>query len=287
MRVWYAFGMRTIFTAFLLTLFIVGLVFGGLYFYNYMFVPSTLSAGVRVQTTLPVSISIDGALKGEGTLVDIKSLSPGLRTVTLTVTDSSYSGRLKEWSRTIKLGAGTLGLVGWEFGEDEASSSGQVVTLEKADKLANSAEVTFISTPDGARISIDGADKGETSVTLPGVSPGLHAFVFSKEGYKPRTVDVQILANHTFQIHATLARESTVKPELVVIVKGPLVKILATSTGWLRVRSKPGFGGVEVAKVNPGEEYSVLEENAGWYRIKLDDGKEGWISGQYAKKTKQ
>ena len=65
----------------------------------------------------------------------------------------------------------------------------------------------------------------------------------------------------------------------------PYVEILDTPTGWLRVRSSPTSSeNNEIAKVYPGETYAFLEVNdTGWYKIKLSDGQEGWISGQYAK----
>jgi len=61
------------------------------------------------------------------------------------------------------------------------------------------------------------------------------------------------------------------------------VQILATPTGTLNVRSGPSQNNPVIAKVNPGETYPLLEESAGWYKIKLAD-KDGWISSQYAKK---
>lgn len=64
----------------------------------------------------------------------------------------------------------------------------------------------------------------------------------------------------------------------------PKVKILSTGTGWLRVRSGPSKSDPEIAKVNVGDELELLEEQSGWYKIKLADGKEGWISASYAKK---
>jgi hypothetical protein len=64
----------------------------------------------------------------------------------------------------------------------------------------------------------------------------------------------------------------------------PYVIILKTPTGWLRVRSAPDANADnEIAKVNPDEQYKYLEQNdAGWYKIELQNGDEGWISGKYA-----
>lgn len=64
----------------------------------------------------------------------------------------------------------------------------------------------------------------------------------------------------------------------------PYVLIKDTEVGFLRVREKPSTSSTEVAKVNPGEKYSVLEENNGWYKIAYQAGKEGWVAGQYVTK---
>lgn len=61
-----------------------------------------------------------------------------------------------------------------------------------------------------------------------------------------------------------------------------MAKVLDTGTGWLRVRDQPNVNGAEIARVNVGESYSVLEESQGWVKIKVSDKiPEGWVSGTY------
>jgi len=55
-----------------------------------------------------------------------------------------------------------------------------------------------------------------------------------------------------------------------------------TPTGWLRVRSSANTGSEEVAKVNPGESFNLVDSSNGWFQIELPDGVTGWVSGQYA-----
>lgn len=64
----------------------------------------------------------------------------------------------------------------------------------------------------------------------------------------------------------------------------PKIVIQETPTGWLRVREKPGTIYPEITKVYPGESYPLLEESAGWYKIELEDGRQGWVSVLYASK---
>ena len=69
----------------------------------------------------------------------------------------------------------------------------------------------------------------------------------------------------------------------------PYVTIKDTDTGWLNVREKPTTAEDNImTKVDPGDQFEFIESNdTGWYQIRLDDGKEGWISGKYATLTKE
>jgi len=60
------------------------------------------------------------------------------------------------------------------------------------------------------------------------------------------------------------------------------VTITETPTGWLNVRSGPGTEYEKIDKLSPQETYILLEESEEWYKIKLSDEDEGWISSQYA-----
>lgn len=62
------------------------------------------------------------------------------------------------------------------------------------------------------------------------------------------------------------------------------VQITDTPTGFLNVRAAASLSAAIITKVNPGDKLDLLEEKPSWYHIKLPDGKDGWISAQYAKK---
>lgn len=65
---------------------------------------------------------------------------------------------------------------------------------------------------------------------------------------------------------------------------GTQVQISTTPTGFLNVRSEASLSASIISKITPGEKFLLLEEKTSWYHIKLPDGKDGWISSQYAKK---
>ena len=66
------------------------------------------------------------------------------------------------------------------------------------------------------------------------------------------------------------------------------VKILDTPTGYLNVREGPGTNFQKIAQVTPGESYELIssDEPKGWYKIKLDETRSGWVTKQYAEVQK-
>lgn len=63
----------------------------------------------------------------------------------------------------------------------------------------------------------------------------------------------------------------------------PKVQILETGVGFLRVRSGPGKSYAEIGRATPGEKYTHLGEQSGWFKIDFH-GRDGWVSGDYARK---
>lgn len=80
--------------------------------------------------------------------------------------------------------------------------------------------------------------------------------------------------------------EETSQPSIV-----SKLEILPTELGYLRVRNQPSVNGDVIGRVNPGEIYEFTEEltdsdataGAGWYKILLTDGGEGFVSKRYVK----
>jgi len=65
------------------------------------------------------------------------------------------------------------------------------------------------------------------------------------------------------------------------VIKTASAKIKATPFGWLRVRETPSLNGTEIARVNSGESYKILERGEGWIKIRVSDTVEGWVSEAY------
>jgi hypothetical protein len=65
------------------------------------------------------------------------------------------------------------------------------------------------------------------------------------------------------------------------VTGGKTATVNQTPFGWLRVRNNSGLTGTEIARVNTGDKYSVLEETTGWIKIQVSDTVAGWVSSDY------
>lgn len=61
------------------------------------------------------------------------------------------------------------------------------------------------------------------------------------------------------------------------------VQISDTGIGYLKVRSGPGKSYSEIGRANVGTTHTYLGEQSGWFKIDFQ-GKDGWVSAEYAKK---
>jgi hypothetical protein len=210
-----------------------------------------------------------------------------------------------------------------ELGESEFSSASEVLWLEKV--TSSQSEISVITDPDGASITIDGESKGVSPVSLAGILAGDHTIAVSSPGFAPRTIkaktttgyklfitiklalsprsDVTMTpsASASASMSATLTVTPTGKTTLSPTPTGtarvtptgtasadpqkPYALIKDTPTGFLRVRFDPSTSASEAGRVQPGEKYSILDTKNGWYQISVNSEITGWISGQYTTKV--
>lgn len=267
----------------------------------------TAKAGLRVSSTPPAQVFLDGKEIGTTTL-ERNDFRPGEKTLRLV--PQSTATTYFPWETKIKLTNGTLTAVTREFGETESLSAGEIITVEKiVDK--KSASLAVISLPDSVAVSLNNETKGFSPVNLDKLTEGSYDVRLSASGYKERTVRIVLVNASRLILNVKLAEEEkeeetpsaevtgtptpslTPSPTAKVTPKitpkttpppKPYILIKETPTGWLRVRIEPSISATESAKVNPGETYSLIEEKSGWYKIEYEKDKEGWVSGQYAEK---
>ncbi|MDP3998616.1 MAG: PEGA domain-containing protein [bacterium] len=236
-------------------------------------------AVLEVDSLPQTRVFLDGKELGQ-TPFENSELSPGEYTLRLQMeTNASFSF----WERRIKLNPRLSTYVNYLFGPTERESAGEVLTLEKV--AGEKGEMVVLSDPDGAKFSLDGEEKGVTPQALSGFASGDHQISLSFLGYRERSLQVKTWAGQKLSAYVKLAGIPEPPPEIVASESAVLkVKILQTPTGWLRVRGEPSLSATESARVDPGGEYPLLEEDGDWFKIQYEDGKEGWISSRYAQK---
>jgi len=154
----------------------------------------------------------------------------------------------------------------------------------------DSAALKIITYPNQAIVNIDGQTKGYTPLFLEKIENGQHIVEVTNPGYQNYVLKLNLNAGYELECQIKLAAEKEEKkaeealPTAATPSPQEMVEILATPNGWLRVRQGPGTGYPEIAKVNSGEKFAVLEEKNGWFKIRIEEEQEGWISNQYAKK---
>lgn len=275
------------------------------------FIGQKKNAALNVNSTPKATVFLDENQIGITPLMEDK-LTPGEYTIKLVPEQQDLS----PWQQKIRLTSSLMTVVNREFSAQEEESSSEILYLEEIpDK--KSASIAIVSDPDQAVIKLDAEPKGFAPLNIEQVSLGDHTITISLPGYKEKTLKAQTQAGYKLTVSVKLAKEpapqeeqeatesaeakespspspkTTPKPQTSPAPVSttsaspppkPYVKIKDTPTGWLRVRVEPSLTATEAAKVNPGQMFSLLDEQADWYKIRYQTAKEGWISAQYAEK---
>ena len=196
--------------------------------------------------------------------------------------------------KKIVLTPNTETIINWEFDANPEHEAGEILYLEKT-SLKDKSGLIVNCQPEACSVSVDGQMRGFAPLALEDIGAGSHKVVISLPGYKTREIVVRAVAHYRLVIEVKLAKESDSTEEAKEEsgqdengekdeIERPYIVVSDTPTGWLRVRMGPSTSATEAAKVNPGDKYPLLDEESGWYKIKYQKDKEGWISGRYAEK---
>lgn len=229
-------------------------------------------AGIRVEANTEAKVYIDEKEIGK-TPYQVEELLPGDHLVKVE-TNSSF------WQGYVKLNSGTLSVVNRELAQTAASSSGEVITLEKGQGA------TIISTPDKADVEIDGKAYGKTPLFVSNLLPGEHIFLVSHNNFLKRSIRAMLAPgfNLNLNIDLAIAEADFTKISTIPLQSSKQVTVLQTPTNFLRVRSGASLNSPEVARVKPGDTLILLEELPSWDRVRLPDGKEGYVSSSFVEK---
>lgn len=229
-------------------------------------------AGIRVLSVpSEAKVFLNGEEVGK-TSYETSDLKPGEYLVKVVLGDASWEGR-------VRLNRSTLSVVNRDLTKDITTSAGEVLTLNKGIGL------TIISSPAEAEVEVNGKFYGKTPTAVD-VPSGEHTIVLSKGSYLKRSIKSYLSPeyNLTISVDLALSEADLSQVSTPVITTTPLVVVKSTPTGFLRVREKASTASLEISRVSPGDELILLEELASWDRVRLPDGKEGYVSKAYLEK---
>lgn len=234
-------------------------------------------AGIRIESNIKSKVFINGVEAGFTPFQD-DNLTEGEYKVLLKSEEASPSG--KTWQGLVRLNSGTLSVINRELSDSATASSGEVITLEEGKG------VTIISIPSEAQVEINGQIKGRTPMVVYDLGTGEHQFLVSKDDYLKRNIRINLVEGYNLNIFVDLAiaQADLTKITTVPVSGNTTITIKKTSTGFLRVRSEPSLNSKEIARVKPGEEFVLIEELPSWVKIRLPDGRDGYVSNSFTQK---
>ena len=239
---------------------------------------------IEIVTSPVAKIIIDD--KEMGTTASIyknDSLKPGEISLKLVPEDK----KLMAWSGKVKLNNLVATVVSRNFGVEEKYASGYVMYMEEIGKKEEPALIVN-SKPADAAVAIDGQIKGLTPNKIEQVVEGDRGVVVSFPGYESQTIFAKMRKGYQVVMDVQLALKKydeaeEVSQEDLPLIEVEKVEIKETGTGWLRARSEASLSGVEVAKLDVGSTYELLDKSqTDWYEVKIDGDINGWISAEYA-----
>ena len=161
-------------------------------------------------------------------------LKPGdVKVVTVLMTVVAQKGRLSLKidppgatvfldGKKVSLAAGALAMVadkehalrvvkqGYKAVEMKVSVRGGQVTGRdvklQPEVSPDKASIKFSSTPPGAKVTVDGKERGVTPLTVTDLSPGTHKVMISSEGHRPRQETVEVKPGKVLDLALTLQK---------------------------------------------------------------------------------
>jgi len=239
------------------------------------------AAGIYITSNPPATVYINGQQVGK-TPYDA-TRKPG--EIVIKLIPISTGKPLASFETKVILNPDIQTVIRRDFGDSDDTSGGEVTSFVRVG--GKDAQIAIISVPDAAAVTIDGQKVGYAPYKDSAVFPGDHQMIVSASGFFERTFSAKAIVGYKLTVVVKLAQSSANQvSEKPKELPKPMVQILDTPTGFLRVRIAPKIDSDEVGQVKPGDTFVLLGEDkeSGWFQIEYQKGKSGWISNQFAKK---
>ncbi len=283
--------MKTLF--FFLAPLVLACIAFGVFFY--FFNKNDGKGALQVTANPKSNVYLNGKLIGSTPLCKCEGkemIQIGDYTLRLEPEDTSFAS----FEEKIHVAKSILTVIDRTFGKG-ALSDAHIITLSQLDNK-KAVELVVISFPDDVRVYVDSNPSGSTPTLLKNITESDHEIRLAKDGYREKTIRVRTVSGYKLSVIAYLGVEENVLGQSTALIASPsaaaasasatpsvtTILILDTPTGFLRVRESNSLASSEIARISPGDSVEFLDEVDNWYKVKLKDGKVGWVSKQYAKK---
>jgi len=161
-------------------------------------------SGLQVQITdkVAASVYLDGNFVEKTPFIS-KELSPGEHTLKIQPDDPT----LIPYEIKVSLKPGLLTVVTWKLAERPEYSGGVMYEMEPINSK-NKSEISFITIPDGAIITVAGKEKTFSPVIIPNVDPGHVEFEVSLPSYGIQKHTINTLPGYRMLVTVKLAKEN-------------------------------------------------------------------------------
>ncbi len=255
---------------------------------------------LRVDSNPAASIFLDNKSLGRTPFQD----KVGAGSFTIKLVPDSTTTQLASWEGNIVVGPNLLTYVNADLTDSDLSSAVDILWLEKIS--SKQSELSVTTNPDGASVLVDDVTRGVTPISISDITPGDHTVTVTSAGFLTRTLKIRTTAGYrlitTMKLGLSSGGQAPVassSPTLASPTGGPktasssaqanpdkpYLVVKDTPTGFLRVRMDPSVSATEAARINPGDKFTILDTQNGWYEIRYDGTNTGWVSGQYVDKV--
>lgn len=257
------------------------LILTGVFFILLFLANRNSGKGALQITALPTSkVYLNGKWVGQTPLC-LCQLAQMLPTGEYTLKLEPGKPGLNPFQQQIPIQANVLTAVDRSF-DGAGASQGSIVSLEPISE--KDAELLILSSPNKAQVFLDDTPVGTTPLSLKNITASDHDIKLTKDGFIDKIVKVKTVEGYVLKANVFMGVNSKILEDIPVSSESGKIKIANTPVGFLRVRSENNISSQEIGRVKPGEEYEILEEKDGWFKIKLSSGEEGWVSSDYAEK---
>lgn len=158
-------------------------------------------SGLQVITDdVPSAVYIDGQYLNSTPLIE-KELKPGEYMLRIEPNDST----LQPYETSIMLRKGLLSVVTWKPAKLPEMSGGVIYEMEPL-KNSSTAEVSFVTTPEAAIVTLEGKDKEFSPVVFKDISAGNKSFEVTLPSYETQNHTINVQAGYRMLVRIKLAK---------------------------------------------------------------------------------